>query len=230
MSVLLYCKRRFEQALEKFPHQSGVEVVYRSFELDPSAAYQPGVSMDQLLSVKYNMSIEQAQAMNANVTQQAASVGLTYHLDRIVPANSFDAHRLVHFAAQHGKMHEMTERLLFAYFTETENLEDKGLLAKLAAEVGLDHDRAVAVLDSDEFSTEVRADESMAQSLGIRGVPFFVFGGKYAVSGAQPVEVFLDALEKAYREENPLVMVNDGGSGDGMCADGSCDVPGNAKK
>jgi predicted DsbA family dithiol-disulfide isomerase len=222
-------KRRFESALEQFPNKDQVEVVYRSFELDPNASYKPGVSMDELLASKYGMSIEQAKAANANVTQQAASVGLTYHMDRVVPANSFDAHRLVHFAAQHGKMKEMTERLFRAYFTDAENLEDKNLLADLAAEVGLEREQAVAALESDAFQSEVRADESAATNLGIRGVPFFVLGGKYAVSGAQPLEVFTDALDKAYREANPLVMVNDSDSSDGMCADGSCDLPGSAK-
>lgn len=222
-------KRRFESALEQFPHKDQVEVVYRSFELDPNASYKPGVSMDELLAAKYGMSIEQAKAANANVTQQAASVGLTYHMDRVIPANSFDAHRLVHFAAQHGKMKDMTERLFRAYFTDAENLEDKNLLADLAAEVGLEREQAMAVLESDAFQSEVRADEAAATNLGIRGVPFFVLGGKYAVSGAQPLEVFTDALDKAYREANPLVMVNESDSNDSMCADGSCDLPGSAK-
>ncbi|QOT11560.1 DsbA family oxidoreductase [Paenibacillus sp. JNUCC32] len=222
-------KRRFESALEQFPHKDQVEVVYRSFELDPNASYKPGVSMDELLAAKYGMSKEQAKAANANVTQQAASVGLTYHMDRVIPANSFDAHRLVHFAAQHGKMKDMTERLFRAYFTDAENLEDKNLLADLAAEVGLEREQAMAVLESDAFQSEVRADEAAATNLGIRGVPFFVLGGKYAVSGAQPLEVFTDALDKAYREANPLVMVNESDSNDGMCADGSCDLPGSAK-
>lgn len=222
-------KCRFESALEQFPHKDQVEVVYRSFELDPNASYKPGVSMDELLAAKYGMSIEQAKAANANVTQQAASVGLTYHMDRVIPANSFDAHRLVHFAAQHGKMKDMTERLFRAYFTDAENLEDKNLLADLAAEVGLEREQAMAVLESDAFQSEVRADEAAATNLGIRGVPFFVLGGKYAVSGAQPLEVFTDALDKAYREANPLVMVNESDSNDGMCADGSCDLPGSAK-
>ncbi|MCI1776144.1 MAG: DsbA family oxidoreductase [Paenibacillus lautus] len=222
-------KRRFESALEQFPHKDQVEVVYRSFELDPNASYKPGVSMDELLAAKYGMSVEQAKAANANVTQQAAGVGLTYHMDRVIPANSFDAHRLVHFAAQHGKMKDMTERLFRAYFTDAENLEDKNLLADLAAEVGLEQEQAMAVLESDAFQSEVRADEAAATNLGIRGVPFFVLGGKYAVSGAQPLEVFTDALDNAYREANPLIMVNESDSNDGMCADGSCDLPGSAK-
>lgn len=218
-------KRRFEAALNRFPQKDDIEVIYRSFELDPNAAYKPGVSMAELLSVKYGMSVEQAQASNDNITRQAAQLGLTYHLDKILHGNSFDAHRLVHFASQHGKMKEMTERLFFAYFTETRNLEDKELLADLAAEVGLSHGEATSVLKGDAFSAEVRADEEAAHRIGVRGVPFFVLGGKYAVSGAQPEEVFMDALEKAYGEEKPLILVNEDDNSAGACTDGSCDIP-----
>lgn len=218
-------KRRFEAALNHFPNKEDVEVVYRSFELDPNASYKPGVSMTELLASKYGMSIEQAEASNRNITQQAAQLGLTYHLDKIIPANSFDAHRLVHFASQHDKMKEMTERLFLAYFTETRNLEDKELLADLAAEIGLSRDEASSVLNRDTFTSEVRADEEVAQRIGVRGVPFFVLGGKYAVSGAQPEEVFMDALQKAYGEEKPLILVNEDDNSAGACTDGSCDIP-----
>lgn len=222
-------KRRFETALNQFPHKEEVEVVYRSFELDPNTSYKPGVSIIDILSAKYGMSIEQVQASNDNITKQAAQDGLTYHLDKIIPSNSFDAHRLVHFASQHGKMKEMTERLFLAYFTETRNLEEKGLLADLAAEVGLSRDDAAAVLAGDAFSAEVRADEEAANRIGVRGVPFFVLGGKYAVSGAQPVDVFIDALQKAYGEEKPLILISDDDNADGICTDGSCEVPTNDK-
>lgn len=222
-------KRRIETALNDFPHKEDVEVVYRSFELDPNASYKPGVSINELLAAKYGMSIEQAQASNDNITKQAAQDGLTYHLDKILPANSFDAHRLIHFASQHGKMKEMTERLFQAYFTETRNLEDKDLLADLAAEIGLSRDEAAAVLAGDAFSAEVRADEEAANRIGVRGVPFFVLDGKYAISGAQPLEVFKDALQKAYGEEKPLILVNDDDNAAGACTDGSCDIPTNGK-
>ncbi|MEK3734734.1 MULTISPECIES: DsbA family oxidoreductase [Paenibacillus] len=218
-------KRRFEQALEQFPHRDQVQVVYRSFELDPNANYKPGLTLDELLSGKYGMSIEQAKAANENVTRQAASVGLEYRMDQAVPANSFDAHRLAHYASQHGVMKEMTERLFKAYFTEGQNLQDRAVLADLAAEVGLSRDEAAAVLDSEAFSTEVRADEEAAAKLGVRGVPFFVLGGRYAVSGAQPLEVFTDALQRAYAESNPLVIVNEDGDG-GVCTDETCEVKG----
>lgn len=222
-------KRRFETVLNQFSHKDEVEVVYRSFELDPNASYKPGVSMTELLASKYGMSMEQAQASNDNITNQAAQTGLTYHLDKVIPANSFDAHRLVHFASKHGKMKEMTERLFLAYFTETRNLEDKEMLADLAAETGLSREEAASVLAGDTYSSEVRADEEAANRIGVRGVPFFVLGGKYAVSGAQPDEVFMDALEKAYGEEKPLILVSDDDSSAGACIDGSCDIPSNNK-
>lgn len=219
-------KRRFEQALEQFPHRDEIQVIYRSFELDPNTTYKPGLSMNELLSAKYGMSLAQASEANENVTRQAAAVGLTYHLDRAIPVNSFDAHRLVHYASQHGIMKEMTERLFSAHFTEGQNLQDRTILAELASEVGLSRDEAAAVLEGDAFSSEVRADEEAATRLGIRGVPFFVLGGRYAVSGAQPLEVFTDALQRAYSESNPLVIVSEDGGNGAMCTDDSCEVNG----
>ena len=222
-------KRHFEEALSQFPQKEQVEVVFRSFELSPNATYEPGVSMTELLAAKYGISIEQAEASNARVTEQAAKAGLTYHLDRVIPANTFDAHRLVHFVGQQGKMKEMAERLFLAYFTETKDLDDPELLADLAAETGLDRDEAAAVLASDRYSSEVRSDEDAARRIGVQGVPFFVLDGKYAVSGAQPAGVFAEALRKAFGEDKPLILVNDEDSAAGACTDESCELPTNNK-
>lgn len=218
-------KRYFDEALSQFPNKDKVEVIYRSFELSPDAAYEPGVSMAELLAAKYGMSIEEAEANNAHITEQAANAGLEYHLDRVVPANTFNAHRLVHFAAEQGKMKEMAEALFQAYFTDTKNLDDQEVLVELAAGAGLNRDEAKAVLESDQYGTSVRADEDAARRIGVQGVPFFVLDGKYAVSGAQPVEVFVQALQKAFGEEKPLILVNDEQSGGGACTDGACDIP-----
>ncbi len=138
--------------------------------------------------------------------------------------NTFDAHRLSHFADRYGKMGEMTERLLKAYFTESKHIGDHETLASLAAEVGLDKSEAAKMLAGDDYSKEVRADEQEAGKLGIRGVPFFVINRKYAISGAQSSEVFLEALQKAWDEEKPLVLLNDSSSyaADAACADGVC--------
>jgi predicted DsbA family dithiol-disulfide isomerase len=218
-------KRRFEAALEAFSNKNDIEVVYRSFELDPNAKKDVNHDIHQMLASKYGMSREKAKAMNDDLTGQATAVGLTYHFDTMILTNTFDAHRLAHFAAGAGKMHEMTERLLKAYFTESKHIGDHETLANLAAEVGLNKDEAAQILAGEGFTSEVRADEQKAVSLGIRGVPFFVIDSKYAVSGAQPTEVFLEALQKAWSDNKPpLVILNDSSQSatDAACADDVC--------
>jgi predicted DsbA family dithiol-disulfide isomerase len=195
-------KRRFEQAMQQLPNREDIEVIFRSFELDPQAEREMKIDVHDLLAAKYGMTREQAKAANENVANQAKAVGLTYHFDTVIPTNSFDAHRLTHFAAKYGKMNEMAERLFKAYFTDSKHIGKRETLSELAAEVGLDKEEAAAVLAGNEYSDEVRADEDEGHRLGIRGVPFFVINRRYAVSGAQPSEVFLEALQKAWKEDH----------------------------
>jgi predicted DsbA family dithiol-disulfide isomerase len=225
-------KRRFEAALEQFSNKNEIEVVYRSFELDPNSKRDVNHDVHDLLASKYGMSRERAKEMNDNMVHQAQSVGLTYHFDTMIVTNTFDAHRLAHFAARYGKMHEMTERLLKAYFTDSKHIGDHETLANLAAEVGLDKNEAVQMLARDEFTNEVREDEQEANRLDIRGVPFFVINRKYAISGAQPSEVFLDALQKAWDEDKSLTVLTDAVSNetDAACVDGVCIPPSNEKQ
>ncbi len=223
-------KRHLEQALSQLSLQNEVDVVYRSFELDPNAELTPGKNMHRLLADKYGISIEQAKAMNDEVAKRAQAVGLTYYFDTMIPTNSFDAHRLTHFAAEHGKMHEMVERLFQAYFSESKHIGDRETLSQLAADVGLSKESAAKMLSSNEYANAVRMDEQEGQRLGIRGVPFFVINRQYAVSGAQPIEVFIEALQRAWNEEHSITIVNksNGNATDTtMCANGTCDVPTN---
>jgi predicted DsbA family dithiol-disulfide isomerase len=216
-------KRRYEEALEQVGFRHEVETVYRSFELDPRAPVNPGHDVHEMLAKKYGISREQAKRMNDQVSLQARSVGLEYNLDDAVPTNTFDAHRLIHHAAQSGKMAEMKERLFKAYFTEGKHIGDREVLADLAKEIGLDRDEALAFLASERYADEVRNDEREAARLGIQGVPFFVINRKYAVSGAQPTEVFVRVLEKARSEEQPAITVLNGGADSGAaCGDGAC--------
>lgn len=193
-------KRKFEAALEQFPHREHVEVVYRSFELDPNSERNVEFDIHDLLANKYGMSRDKAKEMSDNVGAQAKSVGLDYKFDTMIVTNTFDAHRLTHFAAKHGKMHEMAERLLKAYFTDSKHIGDRETLADLAEEIGLDRGEAAAALAGDEYAQQVRNDEREAGELGIRGVPFFVINRKYGISGAQPTEVFRNALNQAWDE------------------------------
>jgi predicted DsbA family dithiol-disulfide isomerase len=185
-------KRRFEAAVEQFDGE--VEVVWRSFELDQGAPAIREHTATEHLADKYGMSVEQAEASHVKMTELAAQDGLEYHLERARGGNSFDAHRLIHLAAAHGKQGEAQERVMRGYFTEGIPIGDREALIALGDDLGLD---ARATLESDEYADAVREDEMLAQRIGIQGVPFFVLGRRYGVSGAQPADVLVQALEKS---------------------------------
>ena len=199
-------KRRFETALARFPHADDVEVDWRSFELDPHAPRRRDGELVEHLARKYGMTPEQARAKQAQLTDLAAHEGLDFRFDVAQPGNTLDAHRLLHLAAEHGVQGALKERLLAAYLTEGAPIGDPDTLARLGPEAGLDPAAVREVLAGDAYLAEVRADERDAAELGITGVPFFVMGGKYAVSGAQPPEVLLGALERAWSEPGRLVV------------------------
>jgi predicted DsbA family dithiol-disulfide isomerase len=217
-------KRRFEQALARFAHADEVEVVYRAFELDPSAPRERTGDRDEHLARKYGLTIERARQMNAQMTETAAAEGLDFRFDLMRGGNTFDAHRLLHLARDRGKQPELKERLLIATFTEGEPIGDPTALVRLAVDVGLDKAEVTDVLDSDRYADDVRADEQQAAAYGISGVPFFVIDGRYGVSGAQPADVLVQVLEQAYGESRPLTMVSPQDAAAGTCDDDSCVV------
>lgn len=188
-------KRHLEAALKQF---KGDEVVieWKSFELDPTANPPKGVPAVELLARKYGRDINWAREMNANVTAMAQKAGLNFQLDKLVPANSFNAHRIIHLAKNSGKQDQMKEALLNANFTEGKDISDNETLVSIASSVGLPESDVRRVLSSDEYASDVRQDEKEARALQISGVPFFVFNQKYAASGAQPPEAFLEILSK----------------------------------
>lgn len=190
-------KRRFETALAQFPERGKVNIIWRSFELDPKAPQQYPGTLDEMLSRKYGVSPQQAASMNARVTALAAEVGLEYHLSIARPGNTFDAHRLLHYAAERKLGDRATERIMRAYFSESLPVGDRAALARLAPEFGIPEGEASSMLESDAYADAVRADEARAASFGISGVPFFVFDEKSGISGAQAVETFADALKQA---------------------------------
>jgi predicted DsbA family dithiol-disulfide isomerase len=185
-------KRRFEAALAGFDHE--VEVVWRSFELDPGAPASREVSAAEHLSSKYGMPVEEARARQAQLAAMAAADGLEFNFDRVRPANTFDAHRLTHLAKAHGLQDAMKERLQRAYLTDGELLSDHATLARLAAEVGVPD--AEEMLASDRYTAEVRDDERLAQEIGITAVPTFVVDRRVAVAGAQQPEVLRELLQR----------------------------------
>ncbi len=218
-------KRQLEVALSRFEHARQVDVVWRSFELDPTSPTLVGLPMARILERKYGMTAEQARAANERMTGLAADVGLEFHLDAVQAGNTFDAHRMIHLAARYGLADAMKERLFAAYFTEGLSIGDPPTLTKLAAEVGLDPDEVEAALHGDDFAAEVREDESVAAALGVSGVPFFVIDGAYGVSGAQPADVLLGAMERAWSESHltSATSVVGPGAGDPACSDGACE-------
>lgn len=193
-------KRRLEAALQGLP--GSVEIVWRSFELDPSAPRERdrSTSYAARLAAKYGKSVGDAEAMIERMTETAAKDGLDFRFDKVRSGNTFDAHRVLHMAGERGVQNAMKERLLRAYMTEGEPIGDRDALARLAADAGLDRDEVRAMLDTDQYASDVREDEQEARELGIHGVPFFVLGGRYAVSGAQPADVLRGAVERARRE------------------------------
>jgi predicted DsbA family dithiol-disulfide isomerase len=223
-------KRRLEMALNDFEHKEEVEVVFKSFELDPQSKKKFDESIHEIIAKKYGMPVEQAKGMNNQIVAQAKEIGLNYNFDDMKPTNTFDAHRLAHYAKTEGKMNELSERILKAYFVESKDISDYEVLTKLAEEVGLNRAEALESLETGKYVAEVRKDEEEASKLNITGVPYFVFNGKYAVSGAQPIEVFLRTLKEVKNEEisgsiqSSENAIDDKKSVSGKCADGKCEI------
>lgn len=192
---------RFEKALAQFDGRDQVEVTWRSFQLDPSAPQEYPKSINHWLVESKGIGLEQAQAMHDRMAAMGKAEGLDYRFDKVRTGNTFDAHRLIHLAARHNLAAQMSARLQLAYFTEGQPLGDIDTLVKLAGEVGLDEDEARKALDGGAFAAEVRADFHRAESFGVTGVPFFVIDEKYAISGAQPSDVFLQALQHIQAED-----------------------------
>ncbi len=212
-------KRRFERALASFGHPGEVTVTYRSFELDPDAPAQRAGNHAEQLARKYGMTVAQAEQASRQMTERAAADGLEFRFDLIRGGNTFDAHRLLHLAKDHGLQPELKERLLHATFTEGLPIADQPTLVRLAGETGLPAAQVQAVLDGDAYADAVRADEQQAARYGITGVPFFVADGAYAVSGAQPPEVLLQLLLRAYDGESKLTT---GGNPEASCDGDAC--------
>ena len=193
-------KRRFETALSGFEHRDHVEVRFRSFELDPRAPLEREGPYAERLAEKYGAGLAEAEAMIARMSNAAAAEGIDMRFDVARPGNTFDAHRLLHLAARHGRQPEVKERLFAATFTEGLPISEPATLGELAEDAGLPAGAAAEVVSSDQFADEVRADEEEAARLGVTGVPFFVLGRRYAVGGAQRPEVLLDILRRAWAE------------------------------
>lgn len=216
-------KRKFEAALKQFSNSESIKVTWKSFQLDPNIETQPNINAIEHLAKAKHMPIEQAEDMVQHVINMANEEGLNFNFGHAVVANSFNAHRLLHFAKSLNKGDELKEALLKAHLVDGKNIDDNKTLISIATENGLDGNAVETMLHSDEFAYDVKQDEMEAQNIGVRGVPFFVFDNKYAISGAQPTAAFLETLNKAWSEyetEKPELIISKGDSCD---VDGNCD-------
>lgn len=215
-------KRRIEEALQNFKHKDSVTIEWKSFQLDANFIAAPDDNIIDHLAEKYRKDTDWAQTMIDNMTQNAKNAGLDFHFEKAILANSFHAHRLLHLAKKYNLANELEELLFKAYLTDGKNVNDLDTLSKLGKKVGIDSEEIKQVLESNEYTKEVQQDIEQAQSIGVQGVPFFVFDNKYAISGAQPATTFLQTLERVWQEGNfdsKVTMVN-------TTKENSCDIDG----
>jgi len=226
--VCPYCyigKRQLEMAIEAAGLQGQVEVEMKAYQLDPYTPADDDTSVLERLAEKYQTTTEQAVQMTNSVAERAKEVGLQYDFTNMRNANTFKAHRLAKWAEQQGKGIEFSEAVLKAYFIETKKINDIDVLANIIEEIGLSRDEAIVIANNADFTQDVQQDIQEAQQIGVRGVPFFVLNRKYAISGAQPQQLFEDTLRKVAEEEGiqPALKVV-GSDNAGICTDDSCDI------
>lgn len=193
-------RHQFTDALARFAHRDQVAVTWKSFQLNPDQRTDPARHPEDYLTEERGIPLATVRQMNARVVEMGRAVGIAFALDRAIIANTFRAHRLLHFARAAGKQDAMGERLFRAYFTDGTNVDDPEALVALAVEAGLDRAEVVAMLEGDAHADDVRRDLYEARQLGISGVPFFVLDRKYGVSGAQGGDALLGALTQAHAE------------------------------
>jgi len=217
-------KRVFERALAQLPYSDEIDVVWKSFQLDPTMPTDAAMNHLEHLSEKKNISLAQAREMFDFVTQRAKEEGLNYNLHQSISTNSFRAHVLIQFAKEKGKGDEIEEVLFKAFFIDGKNIGDIHTLVQLGEEIGLNKEEIITIFDNDKYAYEVKSDIEEARQIGVTGVPFFVLDRKYAISGAQPEEAFLQTIQKAFEEwkENqkgkPLNIIE----GNSCSVDGEC--------
>lgn len=193
-------KRKFENALAKFEHKNEVTVEWKSFQLNPNLVTDISINTIQHLAESKGWTMDYTNQSIQHVTDVATEVGLNFNFEKAVVANSFDAHRLLHLAKKYKLQNQCKELLLAAYFTEGKNTADHEVLTNIGLQIGLDANEISNVLESNQYADEVNNDINYAQEIGVRGVPFFVLGNKYAISGAQSIETFLAALTQTWNE------------------------------
>lgn len=214
-------KRHLEAALKEFPQKDQVEIVWKSFQLNPDMPESSDENVYEYLAKAKGISLEQSKQMHERVIEMAKNAGLDYNFDIAKVANSFKAHRVLQLAKRSNLGDELKEELLHAYFTEGKNVSDKQVLIELAEKVGMTAEDVELALSNDSFANYVNQDIEEARQIRVQGVPFFVFDRKYAISGAQPVEHFKATLEKVQAESSPFINTSSE-QGDSCDVDGNC--------
>ena len=210
-------KKNFEAALEKLPFKDEVEVEWKSYQLDTELNETSGSkTINEYLAERKRMPIAQIEQMQMRIKDMGKQVGIGFNIENVIVANTFPAHKLIHFAAKSNKANEAEELLFHAYFIDGKNVADHEVLVNIAEELGLDTDQAQYVLNSDSFDYEVKQDILEAKNIGVTGVPFFLLNDKYTLSGAQPVDLFVEALTQTYNETN----ANNSAEGNSCTIDG----------
>lgn len=196
-------KKNFEAALEKLSFKEEVEVQWKSYQLDPDITETAGTkTINEYLAERKRMPLAQIEQMQQRIKDMGNEVGISFNIENAVVANTFPAHKLIHFAAKSNKANEAEELLFHAYFIDGKNIANEQVLINIAEELGLDVDQAKYVLNSDSYDYEVKQDILEARNIGVSGVPFFVLNDKYTLSGAQPIDLFVEALTQTYNETN----------------------------
>jgi predicted DsbA family dithiol-disulfide isomerase len=193
-------KRKFEQALAQFADKDKIQLVWRSYQLDPTISDSTEKDYRKHLQQKKGWGDQQAKDILDNVTQMAADVGLEYHFEKALVANTFKAHRFAHYAHQYKLQDAAEEALFIAHFVEGKDISDNEALADMGQKMGLDKEDVLRFLTTEEMTEAVKNDITEAEQIGVSGVPFFVFDRKYAISGAQDEAVFLNTLSQSYAE------------------------------
>lgn len=216
-------KKKFEKALEKFPHTEKLEITWHSFQLDPNLVTQTDINPYEYFAKAKGITLERAKAMHEGAAMAGKEAGIDFNFDDSKVANSYKAHLLIQLSKTKNLANEMEEALFEAQFLDGKNIDDEETLIKLAKSIGITEDEAKNALQSDELGYLVKQDMQLAAQLGINAVPFFVINDKYGISGAQQPELFLEALEKTWEEfssgDKGLQLIN---SGDSCDIDGNC--------
>lgn len=200
-------KRRLEAAIAEFIYKDQIEIHFHSYQLQPDAPKSSNSNIHELIAAKYGTTVDHARKMNEHISEQASDEGIIFRFDSMIPTNTTDAHRLTHYAKEYGKSEQMTERILKAYFSESLHIGDRATLLELANEIGLPGHEVLDVLNTEQYKQQVNEDIQIAEQIGVKGVPLFVFNNKYAISGAQSTETLKEVLQDVWEEEYDMALM-----------------------